>query len=83
MSHKHQNMPNKETRTKPDNRADNVDRLQKNVTNTIENIEASHDALQFATEEEKQNIEEKNKRRNQSINAMRQEIKDEARHQQY
>nr|WP_035507483.1 small acid-soluble spore protein Tlp [Halobacillus karajensis] len=67
----------------PDNRADNVDRLQENVTNTIENIEASHEALQFASDEEKRNIEKKNKRRNQSLEAMRDEIKDEARHQQY
>ncbi|QAS54523.1 small acid-soluble spore protein Tlp [Halobacillus litoralis] len=67
----------------PDKRADNVDRLQENVTNTIENIEASHNAMQFATEEEKQDIERKNKRRNQSLESMRQEIKDEARHQQY
>ncbi|MBN9652951.1 small acid-soluble spore protein Tlp [Halobacillus sp. GSS1] len=67
----------------PDNRADNVDRLQEKVTNTIENIEESHDAMQFATEEEKRNIEKKNKRRNQSLEAMRDEIKDEARHQQY
>jgi small acid-soluble spore protein (thioredoxin-like protein) len=83
MSHKQQHMPNKENKPNPDNRADNVDRLQQNVTNTIENIEASHDALEFATEEEKQNIERKNKNRNQSIEAMRQEIKDEARNQQY
>ncbi|WLR49508.1 small acid-soluble spore protein Tlp [Halobacillus litoralis] len=67
----------------PDNRADNVDRLQEKVTDTIENIEASHDAMQFASEEEKRNIEKKNKRRNQSLEAMRDEIKDEARHQQY
>ncbi|MYL48592.1 small acid-soluble spore protein Tlp [Halobacillus litoralis] len=67
----------------PDNRADNVDRLQEKVTNTIENIEESHDAMRFATEEEKRNIEKKNKRRNQSLEAMRDEIKDEARHQQY
>ncbi|KHE67746.1 small acid-soluble spore protein Tlp [Halobacillus sp. BBL2006] len=76
-------MPNKENKPNPDNRADNVDRLQQNVTNTIENIEASHNSLEFATEEEKQNIERKNKNRNQSIEAMRQEIKDEARNQQY
>ncbi|RDY68504.1 small acid-soluble spore protein Tlp [Halobacillus trueperi] len=67
----------------PDNRADNVDRLQEKVTNTIENIEESHDAMRFASEEEKRNIEKKNKRRNQSLEAMRDEIKDEARHQQY
>ncbi|MGP4067940.1 small acid-soluble spore protein Tlp [Halobacillus sp. B29] len=67
----------------PDNRSDNVGKLQEKVTNTIENIEASHDSLKFATEEEKKNIEDKNKRRNKSINAMREEIKDEARNQNY
>ncbi|CDQ19624.1 small acid-soluble spore protein (thioredoxin-like protein) [Halobacillus karajensis] len=81
MSHKQQHMANQ--KPNPDNRADNVDRLQENVTNTIENIEASHEALQFASDEEKRNIEKKNKRRNQSLEAMRDEIKDEARHQQY
>ncbi|ASF39566.1 small acid-soluble spore protein Tlp [Halobacillus halophilus] len=70
-------------RSNPDNRSDNVGKLQEKVTNTIENIEASHDSLKFATEEEKRNIEDKNKRRNQSINAMREEIKDEARNQNY
>ncbi|RWZ60902.1 small acid-soluble spore protein Tlp [Halobacillus fulvus] len=67
----------------PDNRADNVDRLQEKVVDTIENIEASHESLAFATEEEKRNIEKKNKHRNESIRAMREEIKDEARHQDY
>lgn len=81
MSHKQQHMANQ--KPNPDNRADNVDRLQEKVTNTIENIEESHDAMPFATEEEKRNIEKKNKRRNQSLEAMRDEIKDEARHQQY
>ncbi|MCA0969030.1 small acid-soluble spore protein Tlp [Halobacillus litoralis] len=67
----------------PDNRADNVERIQDNVQNTIENIEASHDSMQFATEEEKRNIEKKNKHRNQSLRAMRDEIKEESRHQDY
>ncbi|MGP4075195.1 small acid-soluble spore protein Tlp [Halobacillus sp. K22] len=70
-------------RSNPDNRSDNVEKLQEKVTNTIENIEASHDSLEFATEEEKKTIKDKNKRRNQSINAMREEIKDEASHQDY
>lgn len=84
MSHKQQHMANQ--KPNPDNRADNVDRLQEKVQNTIENIEASHDALAYATEEEQRNIEDKNKRRNESLRAMRQEIKEESahsRHQQY
>lgn len=81
MSHKQQHMSNK--KPNPDHRSDNVDRIQDNVQNTIDNIEASHDALQFATEEEKRNIEKKNKRRNQSLQAMRDEIKEESRYQDY
>ncbi|WP_102346623.1 small acid-soluble spore protein Tlp [Bacillus sp. Marseille-P3661] len=63
---------------KPDDRSDNVEKLQSMVQNTIENIEESHDTMQFADGAERQRIEEKNKRREESIHAMREEIKDEA-----
>ncbi|MYL33274.1 small acid-soluble spore protein Tlp [Pontibacillus yanchengensis] len=76
MSHKQQQPVN------PDDRSDNVEKLQEKVQNTIENIEEAHDTLQFASEEEKQKIEAKNKRREESINSMRNEIKDEARQRQ-
>ncbi|MTH51846.1 small acid-soluble spore protein Tlp [Bacillus mangrovi] len=62
----------------PDDRSDNVEKLQDMVQNTIENIEKSHETMGIATEEERSLIEEKNKRREDSINAMRAEIKDEA-----
>ncbi len=81
MSHKQQHMSNQ--KPNPDHRADNVERLQNQVQNTIENIEASNDVLAYATEEERQDIEKKNKHRNQSLQAMREEMKDESRHQQY
>ncbi|WP_079709548.1 small acid-soluble spore protein Tlp [Paraliobacillus ryukyuensis] len=61
----------------PDDRSDNVEKLQEMVQNTIENIEASHDTMKFASEEEKENIKQKNKRREDSIQSMRAEIKDE------
>lgn len=63
---------------KPDDRSDNVERLQDMVQNTIENIEAAHETMQFASPEERTKIEEKNKRREESIADMREEIKDEA-----
>lgn len=63
----------------PDNRADNVEKLQEMVHNTIENIEESHEALQHATDEEQENIKAKNARREESLEAMRVEIKDEYR----
>jgi small acid-soluble spore protein (thioredoxin-like protein) len=67
-----QNQPN------PDDRSNNVERLQSMVQNTIENIEEAQDTLQFASSEERERIEAKNLRREESINAMREEIKDEA-----
>jgi len=71
---------------KPDNRADNVDHLQKNIDNTIENMEEAEQYLaEHADEissEEKQTIESKNERREQSLDSFRSEIKDEASHQQ-
>jgi small acid-soluble spore protein (thioredoxin-like protein) len=67
-----QNQPNR------DDRSDNVERLQSMVQNTIENIEEAQDTLQFASSEERERIEAKNLRREESINSMREEIKDEA-----
>lgn len=63
---------------KPDNRNDNVEKLQDMVQNTIENIEESHETMQFASAEERAAIEAKNQRREESIEAMRSEIRDEA-----
>ncbi|WP_036833412.1 small acid-soluble spore protein Tlp [Pontibacillus litoralis] len=62
----------------PDDRSDNVSKLTEAVQNTIDNMEAAHDSMRFASEEEKVNIQAKNERREQSLEAMRQEIRDEA-----
>ncbi|WP_257985593.1 small acid-soluble spore protein Tlp [Bacillus sp. V5-8f] len=62
----------------PDNRYDNVEKLQEMVQNTIENIEQANDSLEFATGEQRQQIKEKNHRREESIEAFRNEIQDEA-----
>lgn len=75
-------MSRNDNKPNPDNRADNVEKLQEMVHNTIENVEQSHDAMQFATDEEKENIEAKNARREESLEAMRVEIKDEYKNQQ-
>ena len=65
-------------RSKPDDRSDNVEKLQDMVQNTIENIEESQETMQFASGEEKAAIEVKNHRREESVEAMRSEIQDEA-----
>lgn len=67
---------------KPDDRSDNVENLQSHVQDTIENIEAAHETLQNEdmSQKQRQQIVEKNKRREESIEGMRDEISDEARH---
>ncbi len=65
-------------RPNPDNRLDNVEKLQDMIENTLDNIEKSEETMAFAGSEEKANIEAKNKRREESINAFREEVKDEA-----
>jgi small acid-soluble spore protein (thioredoxin-like protein) len=65
-------------RPNPDDRSDNVEKLQDMVQNTIENIEEAEETMQFASPEERDKIADKNKRREEAIAAMRDEIKDEA-----
>jgi small acid-soluble spore protein (thioredoxin-like protein) len=62
---------------KPDDRSDNVEKLQDMVQNTLVNIDKAEDTAEFSDGEEKANIEAKNNRRRESIEAMRSEIKDE------
>ncbi|AVQ99146.1 small acid-soluble spore protein Tlp [Oceanobacillus sp. M65] len=71
LTDKHSHKP------KPDDRSDNVEKLQDMVQDTIQNIEKSHETMRFTDGEEKQAIETKNKRREEAIDAMRNEIKDE------
>ncbi|WP_147534718.1 small acid-soluble spore protein Tlp [Bacillus marasmi] len=68
-----QNRPN------PDDRSDNVEKLQEMIVHTIENMEEAEEALEFASPEERAQIEAKNERRRESIDSMRLEVKDEAR----
>jgi small acid-soluble spore protein (thioredoxin-like protein) len=65
----------------PDDRSDNVQKLQEMVQNTIGNMEKAEATAELSTDEEKANIEAKNERRRESIEAMRSEIKDEAAYQ--
>lgn len=62
-----------------DDRRDNVEKLQDMVQNTLENIEKAEETMAFASAEEREKIKQKNHRREEAIEAMRAEIKDEAR----
>ena len=67
---------------KPDDRSDNVEKLQENVQNTIKNLREAEEYLaEHADElspEERRAIREKNENRRESIAGLRREIKDEA-----
>ncbi|USG68188.1 small acid-soluble spore protein Tlp [Brevibacillus ruminantium] len=69
---------------KPDNRSDNVEKLQEMIENSIENIRETRDYLNAHDDEisaeEKTTLEQKNQRREESIEGFRSEIKDEATH---
>ncbi|RDW19577.1 small acid-soluble spore protein Tlp [Oceanobacillus arenosus] len=62
---------------KPDDRSDNASKLESAIYNTIENIEEANETMQFSNGVEKEQIKAKNKRREQAIEGMREEIKDE------
>jgi|HigsolmetaAR203D_1030402.scaffolds.fasta_scaffold14039_2 small, acid-soluble spore protein tlp len=70
---------------KPDDRSDNVEKLQRKVQNTIENYREAEEYLEEHADEiapqEAENIRAKNERRKQSIEGFRDEIRDEARSQ--
>jgi small acid-soluble spore protein (thioredoxin-like protein) len=64
---------------KPDDRGDNVDRIQRNIDMTIQNIQAAEEMIANTPDEKsKQDLKAKNERRMQALDGMRQEIKDEA-----
>jgi small acid-soluble spore protein (thioredoxin-like protein) len=71
---------------KPDNREDNVENLQSSINNTIESMNETNHYLNENADEidnkEKQSLEAKNERRNESLKAFRSEIEDESEYQQ-
>ncbi|MGD6857167.1 small acid-soluble spore protein Tlp [Bacillus infantis] len=69
-------------RPNPDDRSDNVEKLQSMIVHTIENMQEAEASLEFANEEDKKRIEAKNERRRDSLDAFRSEVKDEYRAQQ-
>lgn len=67
---------------KPDNRKDNVERIQRNIDNTIENHQEAQDYLAAQEDEipgqQAEEIRDKNVRRREAVEGLREEIKDEA-----
>ncbi len=64
---------------KPDDRRDNVEKIQFNIDNTIKNYRQAKEMIAKTDDEKtKQALIEKNKRRLESLQAMREEIREEA-----
>ncbi len=64
---------------KPDDRRDNVDRIQHNISNTIENYNLAEESIEITSDPKtKKTLEAKNERRLDALNGMRSEIRDEA-----
>jgi small acid-soluble spore protein (thioredoxin-like protein) len=64
---------------KPDDRRDNVEKIQVNISNTIQNHRETEEMIAKIDDEKmKKDLKEKNKRREQSLQGMREEIRDEA-----
>lgn len=64
---------------KPDDRRDNVEKIQVNISNTIQNHRETEEMIAKIDDEKmKKDLKEKNKRREQSLQGMKEEIRDEA-----
>ncbi|GGN59596.1 MULTISPECIES: small acid-soluble spore protein Tlp [Oceanobacillus] len=66
---------------KPDDRSDNVEKMQDMIQDTLENMEEAEETMEFSDEIGKEQILAKNKRRKEAIEGFREEIKDEAQNQ--
>ncbi|MDF2946093.1 MAG: small acid-soluble spore protein Tlp [Bacillales bacterium] len=62
----------------PDDRSDNVEKIQEIIVNTIDNYHKAEESLKFGSEKDIKDVREKNKRREESINSLRSEVKEEA-----
>lgn len=66
-------------RPKPDDRRDNVDRIQNNIDHTIAKYRETEDMIKNAVDQkQRQELQAKNERRESALKGMRKEIKDEA-----
>lgn len=67
------------SRQKPnhDDRSNNVERLHDMIENTQKKIEKAEVSMEFSAPEDQQMIKQKNERRRQSIEAMKDEMQDE------
>lgn len=70
----HMSSPN---HPKPDDRSNNVERIREIVRNTEENLHEAEISMEFADPMQSEMMREKNERRRQSIEELKEEMKDE------
>ena len=64
---------------KQDDRSDNVERIQENIDNIIKNINLANEVITKSDNpEEIENMKQRNERRQEALDGMRHEIKEEA-----
>lgn len=72
---------------KPDDRSNNPERIEDNIGHTLQNMDEARDYVNAheddMSEQQKQQIKEKNQRREESIDSLRNELKDEVKDQQH
>lgn len=66
-------------RPNPDDRSDNVEKIQENINDTIRNMELADDMIEKTSDgKARKDLQEKNERRRDALEGFRHEIKDEA-----
>lgn len=69
-------------KSKPDDRSDNVKKIQRNIQSTVRNMEAADDLIGITDDPRTRNeLKEKNERRKGALDSLRSEVKDEAAYQ--
>jgi len=67
------------TKRNPDDRSDNVDKIQQNIDKTLMNMEAADEMIAKTDDPKvKKDLKDKNDRRGDALDGMRREIQDEA-----
>lgn len=62
----------------PDDRSDNVENIQSIIVHTIENMQEAEAAMEHGSAQDVADIEAKNERRREALDALRSEVKEEA-----
>lgn len=62
---------------KPDDRSNNVEKIRDIVRNTEDNFREAEISMEFADSTQREMMKEKNERRKQSLETLKEEMKDE------